>query len=60
MENCFSQLRRMRRCDLAAEKWDDIFAWQEAVRSCLKSGLHCDVPEYVPDAKILKVADHGS
>ena len=60
MENCFSQLRQMRPCDLAAEKWDDIFAWRQAARSCLKTGLHCDVPEYVPDAKVLKVADYGS
>ena len=59
MENCFAQLRQMRLCDLSAEKWEDVFKWQEAVRSCLKQNLHCDPPACEPGPEILETVDFG-
>ena len=59
MENCFAQLRQARLCDLAAEKWDDIFKWQQEVQACLKEGLHYHVPENDLDPVSCELIDYG-
>lgn len=59
MENCFAQLRQVRNCDLAAEKWEDIFKWQQAVHKCLEEGMHYHVPANEMKPEVLEIIDHG-
>ena len=59
MENCFAQLRQVRTCDLAAEKWENISQWQSAVQECLKTNLHYDPPKCDLNAQVLKTVDYG-
>ena len=59
MENCFAQLRQVRPCDLAAEKWDDLARWQSAVQECLTTNLHYAPPAFDQNAKVLETVDFG-
>ena len=58
MENCFAQLRQVRPCDLAAEKFTDIREWRSAAQSCLRAGLHYDPPACAQAPAVLKRVRH--
>lgn len=59
MEDCFAQLRQARTCDLAAEKWEDIFKWQQAAHDCLRQGMNYTVPPFELNAEVIDVKDMG-